>query len=94
MADAMEQLIASSADDCKRGRGSEQADRSMLAEFKRRLDGATFVRLERNRRKKKVLAMRLTTADCRLPTADCRLPTASFVPPSRASANICCSLGP
>jgi len=63
MADAMEQLIASSADDGKHGQGSERADQSMLAEFKRRLDGATFVRLERNRRKKKVLAMRLTTAD-------------------------------
>jgi hypothetical protein len=63
MADSMEQLIANSADDCKRGPGSMQSDQSMLAEFKRRLDGATFVRLRRDRRKKKVLATRLTTAD-------------------------------
>jgi Domain of unknown function (DUF927) len=63
MNDAMEQLIANSADDCKRGRGSVQSDQSMLAEFKRRMDGATFVRLKRDRRKNKVLATRLTTAD-------------------------------
>jgi hypothetical protein len=63
MADAMEQLTASSADDCKRGRGSEQSDQSMLAEFKRRMDGAMFVRLKRDRRKNKVLATRLTIAD-------------------------------
>jgi len=63
MADAMEKLIANSADDCERGRGSGQSDQSMLAEFNLRLDGATFVRLNRNRRKKKVSATRLTAAD-------------------------------
>ena len=62
MADAMEQLIANSADDRESGRGSMQSDQPRLAEFKRRMDGATFVRLERNRRRK-VLATRLTTAD-------------------------------
>jgi hypothetical protein len=63
MVDAMEKLITNSAEDCERDRGSIQSERSMLAEFKRHLDGATFVRLERNRRKKKVLATRLTAAD-------------------------------
>jgi hypothetical protein len=62
MADAMEQLIANSGADRESGRGSGQSDQSRLAEFKRRLDGATFVRLERNRRRK-VLATCLTTAD-------------------------------
>jgi len=37
MADAMEKLIANSADDCERGRGSGQSDQSMLAEFNLRL---------------------------------------------------------
>jgi putative DNA primase/helicase len=63
MVDAMEKLIASSADVCDRDQGSEQSELSMLAEFKRRMDGATFVRLERGRRRKKVLATCLTAAD-------------------------------
>jgi hypothetical protein len=63
MADAMEKLITNSANDYERDRGSMQSERSMLAEFKRHLDGATFVRLEHNRRKKRVLATRLTAAD-------------------------------
>jgi hypothetical protein len=62
MADAMERLIVSSADACESGRGEMQSDQSRLAEFKRRIDGATFVRLEHNRREK-VFARHLTTAD-------------------------------
>jgi hypothetical protein len=67
MIDAMEKLITSSADGRENDRGSMQSERSMLADFKRRLDGATFARLERDRRKKKVLATRLTTADGVIP---------------------------
>jgi hypothetical protein len=63
MADAMEKLITNSADGSESGPGSGQSDQSMLAEFNRRLDGATFVRLNRNRREKKVSATRLTAAD-------------------------------
>jgi hypothetical protein len=63
MADAMEKLITNSADGSESGRGSGQSDQSMLTEFNRRLDSATFVRLKRNRRKKKVSATCLTVAD-------------------------------
>jgi Domain of unknown function (DUF927) len=63
MADAMKQLNANSAKESERDRGSMQSEQSTLAEFNRRLDGATFVRLKRNRRKKKVSATRLTAAD-------------------------------
>jgi hypothetical protein len=63
MADAMEKLMANATEDCESGLGSGQSDQLRLAEFKRRLDSARFVRLKRNRRKKKVSATRLTTAD-------------------------------
>jgi hypothetical protein len=63
MVDAMEKLMANSADDCERDRGNMQSEQSMLAEFNQRMDGATFVRLKRNRRKKKGLVTRLTAAD-------------------------------
>ena len=59
----LEKLITNSADGSESGPGNGQSDQSMLAEFSRRLDGATFVRLKRNRRKKKVSATRLTVAD-------------------------------
>jgi hypothetical protein len=63
MVDAMEKLMANSADDRERDRGNMQSEQSMLAEFNQRMDGATFVRLKRNRRKKKGLVTRLTAAD-------------------------------
>jgi Domain of unknown function (DUF927) len=63
MIDAMQQLIANSGSGTESDRGGVQSDQSMLAEFKRRLDDAKFVRLERNRRKKKALKRRLEMAD-------------------------------
>jgi putative DNA primase/helicase len=63
MIDAMQQLIANSGSDAESDRGGVQSDQSMLAEFKRRLDDAKFVRLERNRRKKKALVKQLKMAD-------------------------------
>ena len=55
MIDAMQQLIANSGSDAESDRGGAQSNQSILAEFKQRLDDAKFVRLERNRRKKKAL---------------------------------------
>jgi hypothetical protein len=63
MIDAMQQLIANSGSDAESDRGSVQSDQSILAEFKRRLDGAKFVHLERNRREKKTSVDRLKIAD-------------------------------
>ena len=63
MVDAMQQLIANSGGDAESDRGDVQSDERMLAEFKRRLDDAKFVRLERNRRKKKISAVQLKMAD-------------------------------
>jgi len=60
MCDAMKQLIANSF---AQGRVSLQSDQSLLAEFKRRLDDAAFVRLERNMREKKSFVARLKAAD-------------------------------
>jgi hypothetical protein len=62
MRDAMAQLIANVAKGSERGRESVESHQSTFAEFKRRLDEATFVRLERNRRKK-VSVTRLNAAD-------------------------------
>jgi hypothetical protein len=63
MVDAMQQLIANSRGNAESDRGAVQSDQSILAEFKQRLDEAKFVRLPRDRRKKKVLVTRLETAD-------------------------------
>jgi hypothetical protein len=63
MLDAMQQLIANSGSDVEGDRGGVQSDQSILAEFKRRLDDAKFVRLERNRRKKRAVLKQLETAD-------------------------------
>jgi hypothetical protein len=63
MDDAMKQLVAHSGGDTESSLGGAQSDQSILAEFKRHLDEAKFIRLERNRRKKERLDPRLTTAD-------------------------------
>ena len=63
MNDAMQQLIANSGSGTESDQGGVQSDQSILAEFKRRLDDAKFVRLERNRRKKKALVKQLKMAD-------------------------------
>ena len=63
MIDAMQQLIANSGSDAESDRGGAQSNQSILAEFKQRLDDAKFVRLERNRRKKKLSVARLEMAD-------------------------------
>jgi uncharacterized protein (DUF927 family) len=63
MIDAMQQLIANSGTDAESGRGDVQSDQSILAEFKRRLDDAKLVRLERNRRKKRISVAQLEMAD-------------------------------
>jgi hypothetical protein len=51
MYDAMEQLIAASAETSELGAHSEQSDRSLLAQFKRRVDSGTYLRVQANRRK-------------------------------------------
>jgi hypothetical protein len=63
MIDAMQQLIANSGSGTEGDQGGAQSDQSMLAEFKRRLDDAKFVRLERNRRKKRPMVKQLKKAD-------------------------------
>jgi hypothetical protein len=63
MDDAMEQLIANSADGTDRALRSQRSDQSLLAEFKQRVRDARFVRLERNRRKSKGLLVQLKNAD-------------------------------
>jgi putative DNA primase/helicase len=63
MLDAMQQLIAYSGSNAESDRGGVQSEQSILAEFKRRLDDAKFVRLERNRRKKKLFVAQLEMAD-------------------------------
>ena len=59
MYDAMTQLIAATELDARGG----PSDESLLAEFKRRVGGATFVRLKPNRRKKSFSRTRLNNAD-------------------------------
>jgi hypothetical protein len=63
MVDALQQLIANSGSDAESDRGGVQSDQSTLAEFKRRLDDAKFVRLQRNRRKKNAVVKQLEMAD-------------------------------
>jgi hypothetical protein len=63
MYDAMDQLIAASAEASELGARSEQSDQSLLAEFKRRVERATFVRIKPNRRKNGRSLMRLKKAD-------------------------------
>jgi hypothetical protein len=63
MIDAMQQMIANAGSDAASDRGGVQSDKSILVEFNRRLDDAKFVRLERNRRKKKALVKQLKMAD-------------------------------
>jgi hypothetical protein len=63
MIDAMQQLIANSGSDAESDRGGVQSDQSMLAEFKRRLDDAKFVRLQRNRPKTNAVVKQLKMAD-------------------------------
>jgi putative DNA primase/helicase len=63
MIDAMQQLIANSGSGTESDQGGVQSDQSMLAEFKRRLDDAKLVRLERNRRKRGAAVKELEMAD-------------------------------
>jgi hypothetical protein len=63
MLDAMQQLIAYSGSNAESDGSSTRSDQSILAEFERRVDHAKFVRVERNRRKKRGVLKQLETAD-------------------------------
>ena len=63
MTDAMEQLRANSGGTSDAGIKEIKSDKVLLAEFKQLVDDAVFVRLNRNRRKSRSLAMRLEKAN-------------------------------
>jgi hypothetical protein len=63
MRDAMSQLAASFADFPDRGSERPKSDDTLVAEFKRRVEDARFVRLERNSREPHSMAKRLRKAD-------------------------------
>ena len=63
MTDAMDQLAANFSDAPDGGSERIKSDDALAAEFKRRVEGAKFVRIERNGRKPHSTAKRLTKAD-------------------------------
>lgn len=60
--DAMDQLTANFSDS-QNGGGQIKSDDTLLAEFKRRVEDAEFVRIERNTRKPHLIAQQLKKAD-------------------------------
>jgi putative DNA primase/helicase len=63
MLDAMDQLIANSAEVSERAAIAHRTDESLLAEFKQRVTDAKFVHMVRNRRKVKTPKKQLANAD-------------------------------
>jgi hypothetical protein len=63
MTDAMEQLTKHSGGASNSGNKEIKSDKVLLAEFKQRVNDATFLRLNRNRRKSHLLAKRLKKAN-------------------------------
>jgi hypothetical protein len=63
MTDAMEQFAANFSDSQNGGGGQSKSDDTLLAEFKRQVEDAEFVRIERNTRKQYPTPKRLKKAD-------------------------------
>jgi len=63
MTDAMDQLTANVSDNREGGGDRIKSDDTLVAEFKRRVEEANFVRIERNSRKPYSTAKRLKKAD-------------------------------
>jgi hypothetical protein len=63
MTDAMDQLTANFSDSQNAGAGQSKSDDTLLAEFKRRVEDAQFVRIQRNSRKPQSAGDRLKNAD-------------------------------
>ena len=63
MTDAMEQLTADARGASDAAAKTIKSEGVLLAEFKQRVDGAVFMRLNRNRAKSRLVAKRLKKAN-------------------------------